>query len=151
VSKRISSKSPVRFGSAKAVCGAGLRAVVIAFSLASFSVTASANGFAVGLQCFREAGLAADAACRSYNGLAGTGVHSCDYVAELEVGEGASMATLVVAENVTGQRFKVRYYLGICDIVDLTEYADVIAAWFLGLVTVLATRSLYTRVFRQGA
>ena len=103
------------------------------------------DGYAVGLQCFRDQAEAAAVACSSVAGVASGGAVSCSAPS---FAYGVVSYTLVTEGSSARTERAASMQLQPCDPVDLTEWGPVIAAWFLALVVVLCVRSLYTRIFK---
>lgn len=102
------------------------------------------DGFAVGAVCYRETGEAVAAACSAVAGVTSGGVVSC----EAPSFSAPVVSYTLVAESASGRVTRAASMeLQPCDPVDLVEFGPVIAAWFLALVTILAARSVYTKVF----
>lgn len=104
-------------------------------------------GFAVGPVCFRETVDAASAFCSSVSGMTSLGFVSCK--APIADASGVVSFTLVTASSGGMTETPSEVVLAACRPFDLQETAPIFAAGFLALVTILAARSLYTRIFRQ--
>lgn len=131
--------------------GANLRAASVAFFFVSTSPV-FASGFGVGLQCLRDPVQAGLAACRGYDG---SGVNRSMQCVDSLVGAADAAGVLSVSvtlrDTFTGATAAYTHLVHPCELTDLTEYSLSIGAWFVALVSVVAARSLYTRIFKQSA
>ena len=103
------------------------------------------DGYAVGLQCFRDSAEAAAVACSSVAGVTSAGAVSCSAPS---FSAGSVGFTLVTEGASSRIERAASMQLQPCDPVDLTEWGPVVAAWFVAGVAVLCLRSIYTRIFK---
>ena len=105
-------------------------------------------GYGVGDQCFSTLPEAAQAFCARVGGTTSAGVVSCTAAAP---SGGSSVAWTLHLEPGTGSASTRELIapLPACEPYDMAYWSPILGAFFLALVTVLAARSVYTKVFNR--
>ena len=103
------------------------------------------DGLSFGATCYRDAAVLAAAACSSIAGVTAAGVVSCSSPAVT----GNVLSYTLRTEGASTTTRAVTVDLQPCEPYDYTFWAPVLAAFFVALVTIAASRMVYTKVFNR--
>lgn len=104
------------------------------------------DGLGFASVCYRSSTELAAAACSSISGVTSAGVASCSSPAVT----GTVLSYTLRIEGSAGTTTRpVTVDLQPCEPHDFAYWSPVLGAWFLALVTVLAARQVYTKVFNR--
>ena len=104
------------------------------------------DGLGFGSVCYRSSAELAAAACSSISGVTSAGVASCSSPAVT----GTVLSYTLHIESSSGTTTRpVTVDLQPCDPQDFEYWAPVLGVWFVALVTILAVRQVYTKVFNR--